>query len=94
MARGHDQLMMVMVIMAEAWSNVSDADMERLKQVSTAALRALVDGHSKCSKAFYYLEFGVSMVRHIVMVRRFMYHHHICRTLEGPAMQRLFRSRL
>ena len=30
---------------SEAWSNVLDADMERLKQVSTAALRALVDGH-------------------------------------------------
>ena len=28
---------------SEGWSNVSDADMERLKQVATAVLRALVD---------------------------------------------------
>ena len=42
-----------MLFSSEAWSNVSDADMERLEQVQTAALKELVAGHSKCSKAFY-----------------------------------------
>ena len=67
---------------SEAWCNVSDKDMEKLEQVDMAAHRALIGGHkggghSKCSKAFYYLEFGTMMVRHIVMIRRLMYHHHI-----------------
>ena len=75
---------------SEAWSNVSDADMERLEQVSTAALRALVDGHAKCSKAFYYLEFGAPLVRHIVMVRRFMYHHHILTRNESEMIQKVY----
>ena len=56
--------------------------MEKLDQVDMAAHRALIGGHkggghSKCSKAFYYLEFGTMMVRHIVMIRRLIYHHHI-----------------
>ena len=62
---------------SEAWSNVADSDMERLEQVDTAGLKDLVAGHSKCSKAFVYLEFGALMIRHIVMIRRLMYHHHI-----------------
>ena len=75
---------------SEAWSNVSDADMERLEQVSVAALRALVDGHAKCSKAFYYLEFGVPMVRHIVMVRRIMYLHHIVSRQDSEIIQKVY----
>ena len=66
-----------MLFISEAWSNASDADMERLEQVHTAALKDLVTGHSKCSKAFYYLEFGALMIRHKVMIRRLMYHYHI-----------------
>ena len=67
---------------SEAWSNVADTDMEKLEVVDRAALRALIGGqkgggHSKCPKAFYYLEFGVMMVKHMVMIRRLMYHHHI-----------------
>ena len=49
-----------MLFSSEAWSNVSDADMERLEQVQTAALKELVAGHSKCSKAFYYLSLAPS----------------------------------
>ena len=52
---------------SEAWSNYSDKDMEKLEQVDMAAIRALMDsGHSKCPKAFYFLEFGTLMVRHLV----------------------------
>ena len=62
----------------EAWSNVTDKDMDRLRQVDTAALRAIMaGGHYKCPQAFYFLEFGTLMVKHIIMVRRLMYHYHI-----------------
>ena len=74
---------------SEAWSNYSDKDMEKLEQVDMAAIRALMDGgHSKCPKAFYFLEFGTLMVRHLVMIRRLMYHRHIltredCETIKN-----------
>ena len=63
---------------SEAWSNLADKDMDKFEQVDMASIRALMDGgHSKCPKAFYFLEFGTLMVRHLVMIRRLMYHRHI-----------------
>ena len=63
----------------EAWPNVSDKDMDRLGQVDTAALRAIMGGgHSKCPPAFYFLEFG-DTYGHTVMIRRLMYHYNIVR---------------
>ena len=42
---------------SEAWSNLLDKDIEKLEHVDMAAIRAVVDGgHSKCPKAFYFLE--------------------------------------
>ena len=44
---------------SEAWSNLADKDMDKFEQVDMASIRALMDGgHSKCPKAFYFLEFG------------------------------------
>ena len=39
-----------MLFNSEAWSNVTDRDMERLELVDTSALKDLVAGHSKSSK--------------------------------------------
>ena len=73
---------------SETWCNYSDKDLEKLEQVDMAAIRALMDGgHSKCPKAFYLQEFETLMVRHLVIIRRLMYHCHIltrddCETIE------------
>ena len=75
---------------SEAWSNVTDSDMERLEQVGTAALKALVAGHSKCTKAFYYLEFGTLMIRHKVMIRRILYHQHIITRGENETIKKVY----
>ena len=64
--------------------------MERLEQVGTAALKALVAGHSKCTKAFYYLEFGTLMIRHKVMIRRILYHHHIITREENETIKKVY----
>ena len=56
---------------------ISDRDMDQLKQVDTNLLKQLVEGHSKCSKVFYYLEFGVLSLRHLILCKRLMFHHHI-----------------
>ena len=66
----------------ELYRLVADTDIEKLEVVDRAGLRALIGGHkggghAKCSKAFYYLEFGALMIKHIIMIKRLMYHHHI-----------------
>ena len=62
---------------AEAWSNVSDKDIKRLEQVNTSLLKSLVKGHSKTPVVFHHLESGTLMLRHILMMNRLMYHHHL-----------------
>ena len=66
-----------MLFSTEAWSSVSDAELTRMGQVDLALLRSLVDGHSKRSKAFILMEFGVLELRHRITIRRFIFHHHI-----------------
>ena len=80
---------------SEAWSKVADTDMEKLEIVDREALWALIGGqkgggHSKCPKAFYYLEFGVLMVKHIVMIRRLMYHHHILTREDSEIIKKIY----
>jgi hypothetical protein len=63
---------------SEAWSNVADKDIERVEQVDIVAIRAIIGGgHSKCPKSFYFLEFGTLMIRHLIVIRRLMFHYHI-----------------
>ena len=74
----------------EAWSSIADMDMDRLEQVDTGLLKQLVDGHSKCSKVFYYLEFGVINLRHIIMSRRLMFHHHILTREDNETIKKVY----
>ena len=62
---------------SEAWHNVTEKDIRRLEQVDAALLRSLVKAHSKTPIIFHYLEFGTLMLRHIIRMKRIMYHHHI-----------------
>ena len=83
-----------MLFNSEAWSNVSDRDMERLEQVDTSALKHLVAGHAKSNKVFYYLEFGVLMIRHVVMMRRLIYHHHIINRDNDEVIKKIYQKQL
>ena len=62
---------------AEAWSNVTDKDIKRLEQVNTCLLKSLVKGSSKTPFVFHHLETGTLMLRHILMINRLLYHHHL-----------------
>ena len=61
----------------EAWSNLNEQSLKRLEQVDSALLRALVNGHSKCPVIFFHLETGTLKLRHLLVINRLMYHHHI-----------------
>jgi hypothetical protein len=75
---------------SEAWSSTPDKLMKRLEQVDVAALQALVAGHSKCPTAFYYLEYGTLMVRHKVMIKRLMFHHHILSREDNELVKKVY----
>ena len=75
---------------SEAWSSTPDKLIKRLEQVDVAALKALVAGHSKCPTAFYFLEFGTLMVRHKVMIKRLMYHHHIISREDDELVKKVY----
>ena len=66
-----------MIYSAEACSKLSDREINRLEQVDMALLWGLVEAPSKCSKAFILLEFGVLSFRHLIMIRRIMFQHHL-----------------
>ena len=74
----------------EAWSSILNRDMDRLEQVDLALLKQLVDGHSKCSKVFYYLEFGLISLRHLIMSRRLMFHHHILTREDNETIKKVY----
>ena len=67
-----------MLCSTEAWTKIQEKKIERLEQVDMSALRTIIEGgHSKCPKPFYYLEYGLLMFRHIIMMKRLSYHYHI-----------------
>ena len=61
----------------EAWSSISERDMDRLEQVDLSLIRSLTGSHSKTVKEFLYLELGIIKPRHILTIRRMMYHYHL-----------------
>jgi hypothetical protein len=75
---------------SEAWGKVTEAELTRLKQVDFSLLRSLVSGHSKTSRAFTLLEFGVFSIRHLIMIRRLMYHHHLVTRTNNELIKKVY----
>ena len=66
-----------LIFNGEAWSSISDKDIERLEQVDLSLIRSLTGAHSKTVKEFLYLELRILKLRHILTIRRLLYHYHI-----------------
>ena len=75
---------------AEAWSAVTDTVIHRFKQVDSALLRSLVNGHSKTANIFHHLETGTLKLRHILMKNRLLYHHHIITREESETIRKIY----
>ena len=75
---------------AEAWSDVTDKDVKRLEQVDSSLLKSLVKGHSKTPVVFHHLESGTIMLRHMLMVNRLMYHHHLLSRGEEETIYKIY----
>ena len=80
-----------MLYSSEAWTNIQDKEIERLEQVDMSALRTIIGaGHSKCPKPFYYLEYGLLMFRHIIMMKRLSYHYHIVTREDDEMIKKVY----
>ena len=79
-----------MLFSTEAWSSITDREMDRIEQVDLALFRTLMDGHSKCSKVFTYLEFGLLSFRHLITIRRLMFHQHILARGDDETIKKVY----
>ena len=79
-----------MLFSTEAWSSISDKEMDRMEQVDVALLKTLIKGHSKCNKAFYYLEFGVIPIRFMIRNRRLMFHQHLISREDKETIKKVY----
>ena len=74
----------------EAWSNITDRDMTRLEQVDSSFLRGLLGSHSKTVSCFLFLELGILKFRHILAMRRLIYHHHIITRDDKETIKKIY----
>ena len=58
---------------SEVWHGISLDEIDMLEKVDEHLLRSLVNGHSKTSKEFLYLEAGAVPIRFIISSRRILY---------------------
>ena len=77
---------------AEAWSYISDRDMSRLEQVDLSFLKSLVGARSKTVNIFVYLELGILKFKHLLTVRRLMYHYHILTRDDTETIKKIYNS--
>ena len=75
---------------AEVWSDVKDKELKKLEQVDSHFLKLLLDGHSKCPTVFQHLETGTLKLRHILMINRLMYHHHIVNQNDEETIKKVY----
>ena len=79
-----------MMYSSEIWHGLKPSDIARLEQVDTYMLSFLASGHPKCPKEFHFLETGSLMLRHILTMRRLIYHHHIITRTENEIIRKIY----
>ena len=61
-----------------------------MEQVDSHFLKLLGDGHSKSPTVFQHLETGTLKLRHILMINRLMYHHHIVNQNDEETIKKVY----
>ena len=79
-----------LIFNSEAWSSVSDRDIERLVQVDLSLIRSLPGAHSKTVNDFLFLELNILKLRHILTIRRIMYHFHIITRDDSETIKKVY----
>ena len=79
-----------MLYNSEVWHAISEDELRMLEIVDEHLLRSLVNGHSKTSKEFLYLEAGATPIRYIISSRRLMYLQTILKMSEDELTKRVY----
>ena len=79
-----------LLLNSEAWSDVREAQIEKMEVVDRSLLRSLVEAHSKTPKEFLYLEAGVLKFRDMVKIRRMMYHHELLKRNDDETTKKIY----
>ena len=74
---GNSCLLSSLIFCAEAWAPLSIKEISRLEDIDIALKRCLFNAQAKTPKISLYLETGTLMIRHIILIRRIMYHKEI-----------------
>jgi hypothetical protein len=69
---------------------LSERGIERLEQVDLSLIRSLTGAHSKIVKEFLYLELKILKLRHILTIRRIMYHFHIITRDDSETIKKVY----
>ena len=83
-------LLIGMLYKSEAWHAISEEEIRMLETVDEHLLRSLVNGHSKTSLEFLYLEAGAMPIRFIISSRRLMFLQTILKRSEEELTRRVF----
>ena len=79
-----------MLYNSEAWHAISEEELRMLETVDEHLLRSLVNGHSKTSLEFLYLEAGAIPIRFIISSRRLMFLQTILKRSEDELTRRVY----
>ena len=79
-----------LIFNSEAWSSLSERDIERLEQVDLSLIRSLPGAHSKTVNDFLFLELNILKLRHILTIRRIMYHFHIITRDDSETIKKVY----
>ena len=81
-----------MLFNMEAWSAISDKELIRLEQVDHAFLRSLMGAQAKVQIEFLFLEFGILKIRHLLIIRRLMYHYSILKRDQNETIFTIYKK--
>ena len=79
-----------MLLNSEAWSDVREAQIDKLEVVDRSLLRSLVEGHSKTPKEFLFLEAGILKFRDMIRIRRMTYHYDILKRNDEETTKKIY----
>ena len=66
-----------MLTNCESWINITESDLKDLEKPDTMLQRKLLSSSGNPSKAFMYLELGITPVKYVIMGRRVNFLHYI-----------------
>ena len=83
-----------MLTNAEAWYNVTKADIELLESVDESLLRRILETPVSTPKEMLYLEMGVAPIRFIIKMRRLNFLQYMLKEDEDSLVHSLLKAQL